>query len=128
MEEVVGYLFNLEVKVPEQPKVGIVRDAQGRPIVVGGQQPRAAEEVPAVEDAAGKPEGGAAVPLQAPGLAAHQPSQLTYTAPDEDGAAIQSTDARTQVRSDDPFAGVGRNELCPCGSGKKYKYCHGRKA
>ena len=22
---------------------------------------------------------------------------------------------------------VGRNELCPCGSGKKYKHCHGRK-
>jgi uncharacterized protein YecA (UPF0149 family) len=21
---------------------------------------------------------------------------------------------------------VGRNELCPCGSGKKYKKCHGR--
>ena len=21
---------------------------------------------------------------------------------------------------------IGRNELCPCGSGKKYKYCHGR--
>jgi preprotein translocase subunit SecA len=21
---------------------------------------------------------------------------------------------------------VGRNQLCPCGSGKKYKYCHGR--
>ena len=21
---------------------------------------------------------------------------------------------------------VGRNELCPCGSGKKYKYCHGK--
>ena len=21
---------------------------------------------------------------------------------------------------------VGRNELCPCGSGKKYKNCHGR--
>jgi preprotein translocase subunit SecA len=21
---------------------------------------------------------------------------------------------------------VGRNELCPCGSGKKYKHCHGR--
>jgi preprotein translocase subunit SecA len=20
---------------------------------------------------------------------------------------------------------VGRNELCPCGSGKKYKHCHG---
>jgi len=22
---------------------------------------------------------------------------------------------------------VGRNEDCPCGSGKKYKHCHGRK-
>jgi preprotein translocase subunit SecA len=21
---------------------------------------------------------------------------------------------------------VGRNELCPCGSGKKYKQCHGK--
>jgi preprotein translocase subunit SecA len=21
---------------------------------------------------------------------------------------------------------VGRNEVCPCGSGKKYKHCHGR--
>jgi preprotein translocase subunit SecA len=20
---------------------------------------------------------------------------------------------------------VGRNEACPCGSGKKYKHCHG---
>jgi preprotein translocase subunit SecA len=23
---------------------------------------------------------------------------------------------------------VGRNEDCPCGSGKKYKHCHGRYA
>jgi len=23
---------------------------------------------------------------------------------------------------------VGRNEECPCGSGKKYKHCHGRYA
>ena len=22
---------------------------------------------------------------------------------------------------------IGRNDPCPCGSGKKYKYCHGRK-
>lgn len=27
--------------------------------------------------------------------------------------------------SDDPYAHVGRNDLCPCGSGKKYKHCHG---
>ncbi len=24
------------------------------------------------------------------------------------------------------FAGVGRNDLCPCGSGKRFKNCHGR--
>lgn len=25
-----------------------------------------------------------------------------------------------------PYKGIGRNELCPCGSGKKFKKCHGR--
>ena len=25
----------------------------------------------------------------------------------------------------DPFANVGRNDPCPCGSGKKFKKCHG---
>ncbi|MBU5889511.1 SEC-C domain-containing protein [Vibrio cholerae O1] len=24
------------------------------------------------------------------------------------------------------FSKVGRNDMCPCGSGKKYKNCHGR--
>ena len=33
---------------------------------------------------------------------------------------------RTVVKNkDDPFANVGRNDPCPCGSGKKYKKCHG---
>ena len=27
---------------------------------------------------------------------------------------------------DDPFANAGRNDPCPCGSGKKFKNCHGR--
>ena len=26
----------------------------------------------------------------------------------------------------DPYVGVGRNDPCPCGSGKKFKNCHGR--
>ena len=29
--------------------------------------------------------------------------------------------------SNDPYAGVGRNDPCPCGSGKKFKNCHGRR-
>lgn len=28
--------------------------------------------------------------------------------------------------SSDPYANVGRNDPCPCGSGKKFKNCHGR--
>ncbi len=27
-----------------------------------------------------------------------------------------------------PFAGVGRNEPCPCGSGRKLKHCHGARS
>jgi uncharacterized protein len=27
--------------------------------------------------------------------------------------------------ADDPYAGVGRNDPCPCDSGKKFKRCHG---
>jgi preprotein translocase subunit SecA len=36
----------------------------------------------------------------------------------------------TQVVKDvnDPWATVGRNDMCPCGSGKKYKKCHGANA
>jgi preprotein translocase subunit SecA len=38
---------------------------------------------------------------------------------------------RTPYRKDvaaDPYANVGRNDLCPCGSGKKFKNCHGRRS
>ncbi|OUO34043.1 preprotein translocase subunit SecA [Olsenella sp. An290] len=35
---------------------------------------------------------------------------------------------RTYRKSEDPdpYVGVGRNDPCPCGSGKKFKNCHGR--
>ena len=38
-------------------------------------------------------------------------------------ARVGGDDAHRPVRRDD--AKVGRNDLCPCGSGKKYKKCHG---
>jgi len=50
-------------------------------------------------------------------------SNITYTHPGEDGnAVVRESDA--VVASGLPK--VGRNEPCPCGSGKKYKHCHGR--
>ena len=48
---------------------------------------------------------------------------VTYSAPDESGQQQTTTADGTDVTR---FAGVGRNEPCPCGSGKKYKHCHGR--
>jgi preprotein translocase subunit SecA len=30
-----------------------------------------------------------------------------------------------QGAENSPFGKVGRNEPCPCGSGKKFKHCHG---
>ncbi|WP_425444138.1 SEC-C metal-binding domain-containing protein [Thiomonas intermedia] len=27
---------------------------------------------------------------------------------------------------ENPYPKVGRNDPCPCGSGKKYKHCHGK--
>lgn len=32
-----------------------------------------------------------------------------------------------QAKSDIDYSNVKRNDLCPCGSGKKFKNCHGRK-
>jgi hypothetical protein len=35
------------------------------------------------------------------------------------------TERHTHENSPRRVAKVGRNDVCPCGSGKKYKYCHG---
>ncbi len=50
-------------------------------------------------------------------------SNVTYTAPTETGEVQQFVDPQTVV-ADVPR--VGRNDPCPCGSGKKYKHCHGQ--
>ena len=47
---------------------------------------------------------------------------MAYSAPGEDGAA---QNARPRGRRT-TYAGVGRNAPCPCGSGKKFKLCHGK--
>ena len=75
-------------------------------------------------------------------------NSVSYSAPDENipdatskvagnvAPATQTTasgsmgDARPVPRTvvkdkEDPYANVGRNDPCPCGSGKKYKKCHG---
>ena len=51
---------------------------------------------------------------------------MTYTHPNEDGSVSEDFDPFTSSIADVPK--VGRNDPCPCGSGKKYKLCHGKLA
>lgn len=53
-------------------------------------------------------------------------SNVTYTHPNEDGSVSSEADAASMLAQRVPK--VGRNDPCPCGSGKKYKACHGRLA
>jgi len=64
--------------------------------------------------------------LKAKGLAGQTGSRspLSYSAPGEDGSV--TTARKTESKAEDPYANVGRNAPCPCGSGKKFKMCHGR--
>ena len=54
-------------------------------------------------------------------------SNVTYSAPDETGQA-QTQPAADLSSLANEWGQVGRNDPCPCGSGKKYKHCHGKLA
>jgi preprotein translocase subunit SecA len=61
-------------------------------------------------------------------------ANITYTAPTETGEVEVRVDEESQRRQATgvlgagaaAFARVGRNDPCPCGSGKKFKHCHGK--
>ncbi len=63
-------------------------------------------------------------------------ANVTYTAPTETGEAQTTLDEQSQRRPQAAMTAVaaaaagmprvGRNDPCPCGSGKKFKLCHGR--
>jgi preprotein translocase subunit SecA len=63
-----------------------------------------------------------------PPMQAHHMNPLTgedeLTAPAISSAAPAQRDANNPAT----WGKIGRNEACPCGSGKKYKHCHGRLA
>jgi preprotein translocase subunit SecA len=82
----------------------------------GGQQPPPGRPAPPRDDVDDLMPGatpaltGAAVKSPPPGL------------PNTSAGALP----QGRRESGDPYAGVGRNDSCPCGSGKKFKKCHGR--
>ncbi|MGD0554534.1 MAG: preprotein translocase subunit SecA [Streptosporangiaceae bacterium] len=73
-----------------------------------GQQPPAAPaaDEPVLPAAFGQP---------------RRPQQVSYSAPSLDGDEL----VETHTEGEDAFAHAGRNDPCPCGSGRKFKRCHG---
>jgi preprotein translocase subunit SecA len=128
-EEAVGFLFNLEVQVEEEEEAFHYHPDGTRhagpmhegalaepPVQVGADGANLSEIAAALKAASPQ--------IKAKGLQAPTtPQHLSYSAPDELGG--QAVKAAPASNAADPYAGVGRNELCPCGSGKKFKQCHG---
>ncbi|MDD2547709.1 MAG: SEC-C metal-binding domain-containing protein, partial [Burkholderiaceae bacterium] len=56
-------------------------------------------------------------------------ANVTYTAPTETGEAQTVAEGESMRALNLPDGvHIGRNDPCPCGSGKKYKQCHGKLA
>ena len=73
---------------------------------------------------AGAADGGGAAPVLPAGLTPpRRNGALQYTAPSVDGGTHVESHVEGTPTGD--FAHVGRNDACPCGSGRKYKRCHG---
>jgi preprotein translocase subunit SecA len=115
-----------EARAAQQPAAagnGAVTKAAARKSAKPAPQAAAAQAAPVVTAPSGTgPE------LDVKGLEAprRSPEQLQYSAPTLDGSPKESGAAKaaktaTVTGSKEP----ARNAPCPCGSGKKYKFCHG---
>ncbi|MFC7502588.1 preprotein translocase subunit SecA [Nocardioides sp. GCM10030258] len=128
-EETVGFLFNLEVQVDEEEEE-VHYHADGTRHV-GPMHEGALAEPPVGVGAGGDVDlASISAELKTPKVKAKgldapkQPQNLSYSAPDETGHE-EVRGPGTVTNADDEFAGTSRNALCPCGSGQKYKRCHG---
>ncbi|HIY43135.1 MAG TPA: preprotein translocase subunit SecA [Candidatus Nocardiopsis merdipullorum] len=125
-EESVGFIFNVEVQVRQKEEPTLTATAAAQTATTVGGTSAAAGVATVVEEdeeaaEAGTPNTEAEPPedVVVPGFGADQPSRLQYSAPSEDGS-VEKHSEKT-----DEYAGTSRNAPCPCGSGKKYKKCHG---
>ncbi|MEO1746735.1 MAG: SEC-C metal-binding domain-containing protein, partial [Pseudomonadota bacterium] len=113
-------LTNLRSAVTSQlMRVEVVKDAADAPppdmpeMAAAHPAPEGELELAGADAGAGPLGQGAASPSPA-GLAAAGLSATGFVAPEDRDPNDPNT-----------WGKVGRNEMCPCGSGKKYKHCHG---
>jgi preprotein translocase subunit SecA len=124
-EETVGFLFNLEVQVEEEDDAAIDVDLLASADTSGATGLPVEHDHDHAADHTGNGHEHHAPHIFAKGLQpSRAPENLTYSAPSEDGEA-EVKGSTSVSNADDPYATAGRNDLCPCGSGKKYKKCHG---
>jgi preprotein translocase subunit SecA len=137
-EESVGFIFNVEVNVEamnaERELAGEAALAdednlQGRRIQdILGSGPAAAELAGADDEERPQdtPRPRDTPRLRAKGLTNEPRAQrLTYSAPTIDGDDEVAMHQDAVEEGTLEYAGTPRNAACPCGSGKKYKRCHG---
>ncbi|HWC34926.1 MAG TPA: preprotein translocase subunit SecA [Mycobacteriales bacterium] len=128
-EEAVGFLFYVQVNVEElsalEEEPAAAGEPEAGPAEIGaasdgppaGMPPAADAEREKVQDVIGR----------ALGVPSHQPaSNLQYSAPTVDGeGGVQRSGTPSGAGNGGGFANASRNAPCPCGSGRKYKRCHG---
>jgi preprotein translocase subunit SecA len=134
-EESVAFIFNVEVSVEElqpQPEPEVVE--AGEAVEPGVTEPAdvlvpgaPVAEFPGRQAATALDERPQDTPrLKAKGLSTASRSQrLSYSAPTVDGDDEVSVHTDAVEGGELEYAGTPRNAMCPCGSGKKYKRCHG---
>ncbi len=83
----------------------------------------AGQPVPPRSPATPRDEMDEMLPGAAPVMAGAMPAPRPPVGTPNAGAGAP---AAARLESGNPYAGVGRNDPCPCGSGKKFKKCHGR--
>ncbi|MFD7154660.1 preprotein translocase subunit SecA [Kribbella sp. NPDC059898] len=144
-EESVGFVFNVEVDVEAmRAEMELANEAaiadedslEGRriedilkpnaPVAEFARKGESGDDEDRPQDTRPQDTPRQAPRLRAKGLT-NEPRQqrLTYSAPTIDG---DDEVARHQDAVEDgtlEYAGTPRNAACPCGSGKKYKRCHG---
>ncbi len=131
-EEFARYVFHVEVEVEGQNGDGDGAAAPNPPWPTGGnssstgrlqyQGGTAADQPSALRDAADGRAPAAGAPLSAAPGTGYNAGAAYPDASDEPVAAV------VQTRTVDEREQVGRNEPCWCGSGKKFKKCHGAAA
>ena len=119
-EAVTGQLMHVELA--KQEDVPPLEQAELPPMEVHHLDPTTGEDEFALEPANGGGNGrGAAKPQRARKTAGAAPASARKTA----GATTAAAAAAVNPADPSTWGKVQRNALCPCGSGKKYKHCHG---